>query len=126
MATSAPSCAIMSAAARPMPADAPVTRATLPCKLCLSLSGIIDSRMGSGHGDVPTAGTNFCYVIGTAAALKEPRPRKEPDSVDHTTFPLWPRAAYVHVPFCAHHCRYCDFALALRHDHQLELYLDAL
>ena len=22
----------------------------------------------------------------------------------------WPRAAYVHVPFCAHKCGYCDFA----------------
>jgi oxygen-independent coproporphyrinogen-3 oxidase len=39
---------------------------------------------------------------------------------------LWPRAAYVHVPFCAHHCGYCDFAVATDRDHQIELYLDAL
>jgi len=39
---------------------------------------------------------------------------------------LWPRAAYVHVPFCAHHCGYCDFAIATGQDHQIELYLDAL
>src|SRR5207248_11395958 len=39
---------------------------------------------------------------------------------------LWPRAAYVHVPFCAHHCGYCDFAVATGQDHQIELYLDAL
>lgn len=39
---------------------------------------------------------------------------------------LWPRAAYVHVPFCAHHCGYCDFAIAAGQDHQIELYLDAL
>src|SRR5438270_6876785 len=39
---------------------------------------------------------------------------------------LWPRAAYVHVPFCAHHCGYCDFAVAVGQDHQIELYLDAL
>ncbi|MHB1423979.1 MAG: radical SAM family heme chaperone HemW [Gemmataceae bacterium] len=38
----------------------------------------------------------------------------------------WPRAAYVHVPFCAHHCGYCDFAIAARQDHLIELYLDAL
>jgi oxygen-independent coproporphyrinogen-3 oxidase len=45
-----------------------------------------------------------------------------------TAFPpwLWPRAAYVHVPFCAHHCGYCDFAVATGQDHLIELYLDAL
>ncbi len=45
-----------------------------------------------------------------------------------TTLPpwLWPRAAYVHVPFCAHHCNYCDFAIAVGQDQQIELYLDAL
>ena len=39
---------------------------------------------------------------------------------------LWPRAAYVHVPFCAHRCGYCDFAIAVGQDHRIELYLDAL
>src|SRR2546430_7634391 len=39
---------------------------------------------------------------------------------------LWPRAAYVHVPFCAHHCGYCDFAVAAGQDHLIERYLDAL
>ena len=39
---------------------------------------------------------------------------------------LWPRAAYLHVPFCAHHCGYCDFAVAAGQDHLQELYLDAL
>jgi oxygen-independent coproporphyrinogen III oxidase len=38
----------------------------------------------------------------------------------------WPRAAYVHVPFCAHHCGYCDFAIATGQDHLIELYVDAL
>jgi oxygen-independent coproporphyrinogen III oxidase len=39
---------------------------------------------------------------------------------------LWPRAAYVHVPFCAHHCGYCDFAVAAGRDHLIDLYLEAL
>ncbi len=44
-----------------------------------------------------------------------------------TTAPwLWPRAAYVHIPFCAHHCGYCDFAIATGQDHQIELYVDAV
>src|SRR4051812_46022942 len=38
----------------------------------------------------------------------------------------WPRAAYVHVPFCAHHCGYCDFAIATGQDHRIERYVDAL
>jgi oxygen-independent coproporphyrinogen-3 oxidase len=50
----------------------------------------------------------------------------QPD--DGTALPpwLWPRAAYVHVPFCAHHCGYCDFAVAVGQDEQMERYLDAL
>ncbi|HLN30906.1 MAG TPA: radical SAM family heme chaperone HemW [Gemmataceae bacterium] len=39
---------------------------------------------------------------------------------------IWPRAAYVHIPFCAHHCGYCDFAVAVRQDHLIDLYLEAL
>jgi oxygen-independent coproporphyrinogen-3 oxidase len=39
---------------------------------------------------------------------------------------LWPRAAYVHVPFCAHRCAYCDFAIAVGHDDLRDPYLDAL
>lgn len=39
---------------------------------------------------------------------------------------VWPRAAYVHVPFCAHHCNYCDFAVVAGQDHLIDRYLDAL
>ena len=39
---------------------------------------------------------------------------------------IWPRAAYIHVPFCAHHCGYCDFAIAVAQDNHIEVYLDAL
>src|SRR6266702_1669444 len=37
-----------------------------------------------------------------------------------------PRSAYVHIPFCAHHCGYCDFAVAAGQDHRIALYLEAL
>src|SRR5207244_5763733 len=42
--------------------------------------------------------------------------------------PPWlvPRAAYIHVPFCAHHCGYCDFAVAAGQDHLIDRYVDAL
>ncbi len=39
---------------------------------------------------------------------------------------LRPRAAYVHVPFCAHKCGYCDFASLAGADHLADRYLDAL
>ena len=50
------------------------------------------------------------------------------DGVSTTPLPpwLWPRAAYLHVPFCAHRCGYCDFAIAVGHDDQMDRYLDAL
>jgi oxygen-independent coproporphyrinogen-3 oxidase len=37
-----------------------------------------------------------------------------------------PEAAYVHIPFCAHHCGYCDFAVVTGRDAQMGTYLDAL
>src|SRR5947209_5994712 len=39
---------------------------------------------------------------------------------------VWPRAAYVHVPFCAHKCGYCDFASLAGADHLADRYLAAL
>ncbi len=42
-----------------------------------------------------------------------------------TPFPP-PRAAYVHVPFCAHRCGYCDFTLVAGKDQLIEPYLQAL
>jgi oxygen-independent coproporphyrinogen-3 oxidase len=39
---------------------------------------------------------------------------------------IWPRAAYLHVPFCAHHCGYCDFAIATGRDDLRDAYVAAL
>jgi oxygen-independent coproporphyrinogen III oxidase len=39
---------------------------------------------------------------------------------------VWPRAAYVHIPFCAHKCGYCDFASLAGSDHLADRYLVAL
>lgn len=39
---------------------------------------------------------------------------------------LTPRTAYIHVPFCAHHCGYCDFAVTAGRDHLIDLYVEAL
>jgi len=37
-----------------------------------------------------------------------------------------PTAAYIHVPFCRHHCGYCDFAVVTGREQQADAYLDAL
>jgi oxygen-independent coproporphyrinogen-3 oxidase len=37
-----------------------------------------------------------------------------------------PRAVYVHIPFCAHKCGYCDFASLAGADHLADRYLSAL
>jgi oxygen-independent coproporphyrinogen III oxidase len=37
-----------------------------------------------------------------------------------------PRSAYVHVPFCAHRCGYCDFTLVAGRDDLIGAYLDAM
>jgi oxygen-independent coproporphyrinogen-3 oxidase len=39
---------------------------------------------------------------------------------------LEPRTAYIHVPFCVHHCGYCDFAVSAGNDHLIDHYLDAV
>ncbi|WP_435006537.1 radical SAM family heme chaperone HemW [Tundrisphaera lichenicola] len=53
----------------------------------------------------------------TTAALA--RPQRQPPRIA-------PRAAYVHIPFCAHKCGYCDFASVAGSDHMADRYLDAL
>lgn len=37
-----------------------------------------------------------------------------------------PRAAYIHVPFCAHRCGYCNFTLIAGRDDLISAYLNAL
>ena len=39
---------------------------------------------------------------------------------------LTPRSAYIHVPFCRHHCGYCNFTLVAGRDDLIAAYLEAL
>lgn len=52
----------------------------------------------------------------------------EPALADDDAPAPWfvPRAAYVHIPFCAHKCGYCDFASVAGADALADRYLDAL
>ena len=44
----------------------------------------------------------------------------------HLTFPLMSRHIYLHVPFCARRCSYCDFSIAVRRTVPVDEYLGAL
>ena len=59
------------------------------------------------------------FADGPDVRIAPPRTGAEPPW-------LWPRAAYVHVPFCAHKCGYCDFASLAGSDHLADRYLAAL
>ncbi|WP_020474376.1 radical SAM family heme chaperone HemW [Zavarzinella formosa] len=55
-----------------------------------------------------------------------PSPSTDQLTPDRSAPWLEPRGLYVHVPFCAHHCGYCDFAVTVGQDHLIETYLEAL
>lgn len=49
-------------------------------------------------------------------------------NLQNNPIPNWrqPEAAYIHIPFCAQQCGYCDFAIATGKDSSRDAYLDAL
>ena len=77
-------------------------------------------------GCVRFSGRNLFFRLMDFLARKPNAPYKAFMEADSLPPWVWPRAAYVHVPFCAHHCGYCDFAVATGQDHAIDRYIQAL
>ena len=50
----------------------------------------------------------------------------QPDVINSAAWSAAPRAAYLHVPFCRHHCGYCNFSVVAGRDHLIDRYLNAI
>src|SRR5262245_54368207 len=110
-----------------MPADAPVTRATFPPSLGPACS--LTDLLLSPRPPVPGGPCGRVQCGDRVHSEEPPRGRQRREVAPMENRPpawLWPRAAYVHVPFCAHRCSYCDFAIATGQGHLAGPYLDAL
>jgi len=69
---------------------------------------------------------DFFAILLIAAEARAGTNTLTSDSVIASASTVHPTAAYIHVPFCAHRCGYCDFTVVAGKDHLAGEYLRAL
>jgi len=62
-----------------------------------------------------------CHMEGAGPGWS--MPARDSDRISTV---VTPRSIYIHVPFCAHRCGYCDFTLVAGKDHLADGYIQAL
>ena len=73
--------------------------------------------------------TALCDTPLTALSQKRPEARRKAHRairIAHKQYSIVPRHVYLHVPFCARRCSYCDFSIAVRREVPVDEYLAAL
>ncbi|MBL9125320.1 MAG: radical SAM family heme chaperone HemW [Planctomycetaceae bacterium] len=98
--------------------------------------GPLEPPLGRSRDDVvlvhaAETGRGLTPNRGRAAILNgvkptDPQPPPARDSSPVTTNWPAPRAAYIHVPFCAHRCGYCNFTVIAGREDLADRYLEAL
>jgi len=106
----------------------PVSRYPLPVPRYLKrASGIGDGRRatGTGIGQRATGNRKLVAESGIGQGARLPAGvGGDADSIYIQWMP--PRHLYIHVPFCARRCSYCDFSIAVRSTTPVEEYTSAL
>ena len=89
---------------------------------------LMSSEIGTmlGHRPSPNSGRHGGHSLSASYFSHSPT-EPAPLTIGSMLTPFSePRAAYVHVPFCAHRCGYCDFTLVAGRDDLIEDYLRAI
>src|SRR5215831_17803413 len=67
-----------------------------------------------------------CVCRGDGARVPELRRRARPEAAPEGEVVSGVRHLYVHVPFCAHRCGYCDFVTVVGRNSSHGTYVEAL